>query len=495
MKKILVISFFIFSIFFLGCKPDNNLGKFVKAPSPVKAPEGLEESGKFSFGYMKVPEMYKNPDGKTIELALAVFKSQSDSATNEPLVLVTGGPGMSDIDAFVPDLFGDLGNLFLNNRDIVVIELRGLKYSNPNLLSPEIDNLQMYLLDKNLSSKETIEIYMDTLKSVYIRFEREGINLSAYNDYEIANDIVYVMDKLGYTKFSIFGSSFGTLVTQHVLLNHSDHVVSAVMNAVVDINKAANNMHTNSIKTLDTIFAITKSDEKLNEAYPDLKNRFLALVKRLNEKPDTLQIKYAKDNKIYKFVLNGNKLSVWVFGRMYWDAQLPLTLHEILSGDYGQIINNPGMLFPLTDFSNGLSLSILLSEYSNFEDKDIPVNNEYADFVKGSGTMIFSPYFLNRAKEVWKVNDLQDKNISIISDVPTLMFMGELDPVSSPDYAVKLSNNLKNSYLYIFPGVAHSPIDFGKCAILMMKEFIDDPTKAPDDACIQEFQSGFNLPE
>ncbi len=495
MKRKIFLSLVLLSILFVGCKHDNGIGKFVNAPCPIKVPDGLIDSGKFSYGYIKVPEFHNKPDGKTIELAVAVLKCQSDSATHEPLVLVTGGPGMSDIDAFVPDLFGDMGTLFLNNRDIIIIELRGLKYSKPNLLCPEIDNLQIYLVDKNLTTDEIIDLYMDTLKSVYTRFEGEGINLSAYNDYEIASDIVFVMEQLGHKKFSIFGSSFGTLVTQHLLLNHSEHLVSATMNAVVDINKGLIGMHSNSIKTLDAIFEKCKNDNKLNQAYPDLKNRFLALLKRLNEKPDTLEVKYAKDDKIYKVVFNGNKLAVWVFGQMYWDAQLPSTLHKILSGDYSQIINSPGMIFPLQDFSNGLSLSIILSEYSNFEGEDIPLNNEYVDYVKGCGTMIFTPYFLNKAKRVWKVKDLQNKSISLVSDVPTLMYSGEMDHVCPPIYAMELSKKLKNSHLYVFPGIAHSPIDFGTCGIMMMKEFIDNPTKAPDSSCMQEFNSGFNLPE
>lgn len=495
MKMNVVLGFFVLTLYCVGCKTISDTGKFVKAPCPIDVPEGLEESGKFSFGYMEVPEFHAYPDGKTIELAIAIHKCQGDSATHEPMVLVTGGPGMSDIDAFVPDLFGDLGALFLNNRDIIIIELRGLKYSKPNLLSPEIDNLQLFLADKHLSTKKTIELYMDTLQSAYNRFEQEGVNLSAFNDYEIANDIVYVMQQLDYEKFSVFGSSFGTLVAQHLLLNHSEHLVSATMNAVVDFNRGLTNMHTNSIQTLEDIFKKCESDPELNQAYPDLKNRFLSTLKRLNENPDILDIEYGKDGRMYKIPLNGNKLSVWLFGQMYWDAQIPSTLHKILSGDYSQIIQNPGMIFPLHEFSNGLSLSIILSEYSNLEDIDIPVDNEYADFVKGCGTMIFTPYFLNHAKEVWKVNDLQNKNTSLVSDVPTLMFGGEMDHVCPPNYALDLSKKLKNSYLYIFPGIAHSPIDFGTCGIMMMKEFIDDPSKAPNSSCLQEFNSGFNLPQ
>ncbi len=494
MRKQLVLCLFLLTVLCIGYKPGNGIGEFTNSTSPIEVPDSLIANGKFTYGYMKVPELHSIPNGKAIELAVAVFKSQAEVPTHEPLVLIMGGPGMSDIDAFVPEMIGDLGKLFLENRDVVIIELRGLKYSKPNLLCPEIEQLQISLLDKNFSSNQTLDLYMDTLKVTYDRFETEGVNLSAFNDYEIAKDIVFVMEQLGHDRFSVFGSSFGTLVCQHLLLNHSDHITSVTMNAVVDINKALPRMHANTNQTLETLFEKCKNDEALNKAYPDLKNRFLSTIKRLNEHPDTLQIKYAKDKKMYKLVLNGNKLAVWIFANMYWDTQLPSTLHTILSGDYGQIEKKPGILFPLDDFSHGLSISILLSEYSNFEKDDIPLDDEYAEFVKGSGTLIFTPYFLSRAKKIWKVNDLQNKDINLVSEVPTLMLSGELDHVCPPIYAVELSKKLKNSHGYIFPGIAHSPIDQGACGIMMMKEFIDDPTRAPNSQCLEQFESGYKSP-
>jgi pimeloyl-ACP methyl ester carboxylesterase len=396
---------------------------------------------------------------------------------------------------FVPDLFGELGTLFLNNRDVVVIELRGLKYSKPNLILPEIDSLLLSLAQKNLTIDDSIDLSLESLKIAYDRLEKQGINLSAFNNYEIANDIVYVMEKLNYDKFSVFGSSFGTLVTQHLLLNHSEHLESVIMNAVVDINEAMPGMHNNSIQKLEYIFDTCANDTELSKAYPDLKKRFLATIEELNKNPDTLEIKYWQNGELYKVPFNGNKLSVWLFGNMYWDTQIPRTLNNILSGDYNQIIQNPGIIFPLNDFSYGMSLSIILSEYSNHKKEDIPLNNEYANYVKGCGLMLFTPYFVNEAKDIWKVNDIQKKNIVVKSSVPTLMFSGELDHVCPPSYAKDLSEKLENSYLFVFPGIAHSPIDFGSCAIMMMKEFIDNPHKAPDSSCVQEFKTVFKLPD
>ena len=88
------------------------------------------------YGKISVPEFFENPRGNTLELAVAIFKCRADSSQHDPLVLCSGGPGSSNIDDFVPALAGGLGNLFLQTRDVIIIETRGLKYSGSFLQIP-----------------------------------------------------------------------------------------------------------------------------------------------------------------------------------------------------------------------------------------------------------------------------------------------------------------------------------------------------------------------
>lgn len=68
---------------------------------------------------------------------------------------------MSNLEDFVPRFDGPLGNLFLELRDVVIVELRGLKHSRPNMHIPELGELQVSLLGQHLSSEELVGIYMD----------------------------------------------------------------------------------------------------------------------------------------------------------------------------------------------------------------------------------------------------------------------------------------------------------------------------------------------
>lgn len=122
MKRAKILNLIIISLILTGCNKDNNLGEYVLTTCPIDVPQELIESGEFSYGFIKVSEFHNKRNGNAIELAVAVFKCKSDSATHEPLVLNTGGPGLSNMDSFIPDLCGDLGNLFLDNRDIVICQ-------------------------------------------------------------------------------------------------------------------------------------------------------------------------------------------------------------------------------------------------------------------------------------------------------------------------------------------------------------------------------------
>jgi pimeloyl-ACP methyl ester carboxylesterase len=84
----------------------------------------------------------------------------------------------------------------------------------------------------------------------------------------------------------------------------------------------------------------------------------------------------------------------------------------------------------------------------------------------------------------------KEENRAVNSSVPALILSGEFDPVTPPEWGEKTAEALKNGYFYQFPGIAHGVIwwnDFtGGCANRMMLAFLDDPSKAPDAACLED---------
>jgi hypothetical protein len=90
------------------------------------------------------------------------------------------------MDNFVPQIAAILGEVILPDRDIVIIELRGLRYSKPLLMCKEVFEARKSIMEKNLNAEETKAIMQKALIASRNRFVREGVNLSAFNNIETA---------------------------------------------------------------------------------------------------------------------------------------------------------------------------------------------------------------------------------------------------------------------------------------------------------------------
>ena len=496
MKTAIISGILIPAIIIGSCAGSAKYGQFTTERCPVPISEELAASGNFQFGYITVPEFHGQKRGQSIELAVAVFKCRQDSTLHAPLVLNSGGPGMSNLEDFVPTFDSPLGNLFLNERDVVIIELRGLKHSRPSLHTPELEALQVELLDQHLQTEELLQVYLDTIASIRSRFEADGIDLSAYNYWETASDIVFVMESLGYDKFSAFGNSAGSFLAQYLLMDHADHLESLVLNAIPDLEPGFNNMCLTSIAKLVEILDKVDQDPEYSEVYPDLKDRFLLTLEELNQAPDTLRVQFRGQEGTSDLVLNGDRAAAWLFSHMYWGTQLPLSMHRIANRDFTEIIHDPNIFLPLPNYSIGSFWSMALNGWSDPTPDQLLEGTEWEPFVQGMSTMVFGQPFLSRVRETLGV-EFQPGHIKpMATHVPVLMLNGGEDHVCLPGHVRELAEYFTNSYCYIFEGIAHSPIDAGPCGIMMMKQFLDNPGEAPDATCMEEFSAdqAFVLP-
>ena len=479
-------------IFFCACEQHTDIGKFTKAPFPFDLPEGIVDGENVNFGYVTVPEFHNKKNGKSMKIALAIFECANKAEEQEPLIMLSGGPGESNIGSFTKLMGGDFGKMLLNKRDVVLIDVRGTYYSIPNLHCPEIFEAENKLHKLNMKTDETLEFMLKAVKKAHERFNKADINLSAFNNTEIANDIDMVMKTLNYKTYNVFGFSAGTLTVQYLLKNYPESLNSAVMTAIVDIkeNLAAGNSYT--ITTLETIFDVCKTDEKYKDAYPDLEYRFLSMLDTLNKKP--VNIKLEDKGDTIDYYITGDKLSRWLTFGMYWNGQLPATVNKLVNGDFSEVKATLFVATPQPTFCHGIGFSITANEFISSFSMDFPYNKQYEIFYNGLKTAWHSPQFNLKMSEIWKVKPLVYDNKTIVSDVPTLMLCGEYDHVCPPKYARQLSKGLKNSHFFLFEGMAHSEVAMSPCLPLMLDQFINDPSKAPSDDCLKSLNKEFDLP-
>jgi hypothetical protein len=80
-----------------------------------------------------------------------------------------------------------------------------------------------------------------------------------------------------------------------------------------------------------------------------------------------------------------------------------------------------------------------------------------------------------------------DKRKFSRSDVPTMIFVNQYDPVTPPENGPLFQKKLTNSYLYTLDVGGHSGGDF-QCKMRVMTEFMNDPAGTPDSGCLKLFE-------
>jgi len=471
------------------------IGQFKEAPCPYPLPEGLILGDNFKFGYVNVPEFHEKPNGKFLQLAVAIFPSSSEKHAPDPLVMNTSGPGKSNMDNFVPDIAAMLGKVILPDRDIVIIELRGLRYSKPFLMCKEVFEARKSMMEKNINAEETKAIIQKALKASQDRFAREGVNLSAFNNVETAADIALIMTGLGYDKFNIVGSSAGTLVAHHVIRDYPERVRCAVMDAGLPIEPTiVRDMVPNFIDVLKRYFEECKNDPACKSAYPDLERRFLNLLDSLNQNPVTIPIFDPETGKEINYVLNGYRMAGFVSISMYYMTQIPSLIGKILTGDYSDVKEHARSMLTPNYFADGLGHTIFLSEAGNYSYSDIKTDPAYSVFAKGITSSGMGGEYELDVQEIWNIPKIDSKRIRYQKqyDVPVLVLNGMYDPVIPPKYDDEMKKHLSNCYLFRFDGVPHSAFDNAtECVLAMMLEFLRDPSKTPDSDCVKNYKLKF----
>ncbi len=478
--------------FFISISNGNNIGDYVKAPFPIDLPENVLNNQKISFGYLTVPEFHSNPNGNTMEIAVATFHCRNEESVSEPLLMLSGGPGESNIATFTKLLCGEFGKVLCEKRDVILIEIRGTYYSKPSLICPEIFECEREMLEKDLSGDEMFALMKASVLKTNRRFEKEGINLNAFNNNEIADDINLVMTTLGFDKYNVFGFSAGTVTVQYLLKKYPEHIHSATMSGVVSLKDNVAASGSNTVATLENIFDICKNDIRYRAAYPDLENRFLSMLDSLNQHPATVELK-DKNGDNFTYSITGDKISRWLAFGMYMNNQIPATIDKLLKGDFSQMTSTLFVMLPQKTFSHGLSFSIMTSDFSKSLLNDYPYNQKYKTFYHGLRTAWHSPQFNNELAKIWNVDSRDISFEKIKSDVPTLMFCGELDHVCPPKYAEEIALERSNSYVHIFKGLSHTQVVLTPEFLRMMNEFCNNPAQDAHTGRLAEYKTEFKM--
>jgi len=478
----------------------SGVGVFESARCPVEIP-GTIDGETVKCGWVEVPEFHDRPGGRTLRLAVAVFPALGESSRPDPLVISPPGPGTSAIANIGPEVASEVGTALRAERDVILVENRGLPLSKPPLLCPEVVESTFARLERNLSNREALPLVGEGYKACRERLSAEGIDARAYTFEAISDDVAMVMTALGVERFNVYGTSAGSLVGQYLLRDHSERLRAVVIDSVPALGRKLLQAEDprNVAGIVHSVFSRCAADAACAAAYPGVDAEFDAVFEKLDVKPGIVPVPDPRTGKTLNAVLNGDRLAevlLMAAAQTSWLPRLPGLIHGLAQGNEKLLLDLAWGLAPPPDFSFGLGASAMCADFYTFGEDDIVFAGLYPTFERGIATASWGPEGLLRECEAWGYEKTTAaKRRRAESDVPTLILAGEMDVLCPPAWARDAASTLTNVHLFEIPGFAHSPTFGGQCPASLALQFLADPSKAPDASCLEGMKLSFALPD
>ncbi len=467
---------------------------FAKHSCAFDLPGGRTDGQNTFCGTLTVLADRTKPDGQTIQLAVAVLKASGTNVLPDPIVYLDGGPGGETLggssDFFSTNFAVDLQE----QRDIILFDQRGVGLSKPSLDCPEYTNALYATLNTPLTRAEVNARDEKSLEACRNRLVANGVDLSWFSSSASAADVYDLMRALGYQEWNLLGVSYGTRLGLTILRDQPDGVRSAVLDSVyppfvdryVDLPAAAQ-------RAFDTLFQGCVADPACAKAYPNLDERFYALVRRLDAKPLTATARNYTDGKEYAVRIDGTQLVNMLFTSLYITDFIP-DLPDLIAradaetargetaalGEWGWVI------FLFDGLSEGDYYAVECSEETPFN--QVAALETAAAKVHPELKSAFGDPEILRYCAKWAARPADPReNEPVRSAIPTLLLAGQYDPVTPPEYASRAANTLERSTVVEFPGLGHATFA-QPCPISIYTAFINNPTAKLNISCVDQMQ-------
>ena len=289
------------------------------------------------------------------------------------------------------------------------------------------------------------------------------------------DDLDEVREALSYDKINLYGYSYGATAAQYYLRQHGDHVRTMTLGGgtLLDI-PVFERWAKNGQQALDKIFDRCQADAACHAAFPNVRDEFKALQARLAARPEAI----SNDSQTVSVTLTSDVFAATIRNMTKDstnDPGLPLLIHQAYQANDWE---------GLTQFFAGGGGPEWWG--NQFMEHIIRCGEKWAAFDPEAVSRLSEGSYLKG----WDVSLAQQQAFSCKytpvgempeglapqpgSQVPVLIFNGEMDPIGPPENMAGAKALWPNSTAVVLPFAGHSfsDIDTIMCMWSIMDEFI-----------------------
>lgn len=409
-------------------------------------------------GDLIVPESTARPAGAQIRIHTAIVHSRSPQPLADPVLYLQGGPGSPTLQR----LTGIVKRLdaVLATRDLILIDQRGSGYSQPLLACGEIDALSHYLVRHDPDDEDEFKERMAVYRACRERLAAEGIDIAAYSLDALASDVVALRRALGIGDWNLYAVSYGTRVAQLVVQQDRPGVRSVVLDSTcpLELDLVA---ETAVVKAaaLEQVFIQCAADPACRSDHPDLPGEFYQLIDTLDARPATLRLPYpGVHGWYYTHTFDGSDLIRLVAELAQTPGNqcfIPALIARLAEGDNGPLEN----LLRAGSAQQAANAPLYLSV--TCQDTDASAGPAQNDLLASLPARVASQLQEDTACKwdlctAWLAYPPNaPAHAPVSSNVPTLIFAGQQDTVTLPQWSEEMGAHLVNGRTLIFPDAGH----------------------------------------
>lgn len=424
-------------------------------------------------GKVWVPENYDAPDAKQIPIRYVVLPAVQEGAKADPLLILAGGPGQA-----ATELAAGMNQIFTEvrkQRDIVLIDQRGTGESNP--LQCELSRVdELVQPDDELDLAEVaaacLAKYPDT-------------DMTQYHTVNAIRDFEAVRQFLGYQQVNLYGGSYGTRAGLVYLREAPAAVRAAILDAVAPTQVVIGPFGRHGADSFELIVAHCAAQAECAARFPNLGQTYLELMATLAAEPPQLALTDPLTNEPLNILMTAGRLSGVLRTALYHPTTrrlIPLTISAGVQGNYRPLLGLMGSIMRQQPLYMGLTLSVLCSEDLPRATPELLAADANNDFIGGRTAEAFlalcEPWPTFTPPASWSA--------PVVSDIPTLLLSGGLDPVTPPAWGDLAAQTLSNSTHLVAPYGAHT-IASHTCANRLLATFLDTLDGAAlDSSCLTQ---------
>ena len=428
-------------------------------------------------GKFRVFESRQTRTGRTIDLNVVVLPALDPKNKTEPLFDLAGGPGVASTNSAI--FYATEGKEYRRKHDIVLVDQRGTGKSNPLTAEPVKKTPQDYLT----------EMYpVDYVKDLRRKLEQHA-DLTQYTTSIAMDDLDDVRSWLGYDRINLFGLSYGSRAVLVYLRQHPDRVRCATIMGVAPTYLKMPLYHSQAAaRAMDLLLEQCERDSTCHQAFPQIRLDWQNALSQLGREP--ARVSYLPSDKSAPVTVEiqrdifAEKVRTWMYGRDK-ARRIPFIIHQAAQGDFAPFLHE-AISPSISDFiADGMYLSVTCAEDTPFIDQAEAARlNEDTPFGN------YRVFQQTRACSLWPQGKIPaDYHDAVASDVPVLIFSGNMDPVTPPQRGDEVAKHLPNSRHVIIPQAGHAVDGLSDqgCVDRIIIDFMDKGSaKDLDTSCVEQ---------